>query len=45
MLDKIITIYAIVDDLLKAIGHTEDIRFLLKVQAFIFAFTIQKAFI
>ena len=26
MLDKIITIYAIVDDLLKAIGHTEDIR-------------------
>jgi hypothetical protein len=26
VLDKIITIYAIVDDLLKAIGHTEDIR-------------------
>jgi hypothetical protein len=26
MLDKIITIYAIIDDLLKAIGHTEDSR-------------------
>jgi hypothetical protein len=26
MLDKIVTIYAIIDDLLKAIGHTEDVR-------------------
>ena len=26
MLDQIITIYFIVDDLLKAIGHTEDIH-------------------
>lgn len=26
MLNKIIAIYAIIDDLLKAIGHREDIR-------------------
>jgi hypothetical protein len=41
MLDEIIAIYAIVEDLLKAIGHTEDSR----VQMSDIVFTLESAFI
>jgi hypothetical protein len=59
MLNKIIAIYAITHDLLKAIGHEEDLRCQMSdaeiittaliaaifLQAFIFSFTLQQAFI